>query len=1311
MSGPSARATAVLALAAVAALLPAHAQAQTWSATLTVDKAALSFFGCDNGDANQDDCSDSNVLSDDDFVHGGITYTVAGLFWNSNVNELTLAFATQLGSSAKAKLGSLTLNVDSTALAISDATVPDASSRSLHWTHDLGWTDGQTVSLSLTGGSAETTPPSIEFADGTPTVGTPHAITITDSGSKVAKYAVLEVDGAALDATGCDDPTGDSFTPTAVSPAASPYTAMHTPVAAGKKLCVYAEDANGNSASALNPTAIAAASPAMPAGDIWSATLTVDENGDFFGCDDTDNAQDNCSSSIVLTDNNFDYGGTTYTVELVYWQSSTNQLHLAFNGLSGAAAKTALGSLKLNVDGDNLAVADASTITNPIYWTYDPDTDWTDGQTIELSLTPLADPNALPQDWPLIPAGLTGESFRLLFVTSSVPPDATGVTAASESGIAYYNGFVQERAKGNADLADFGSQFKALISTAAVDARDNTGTTGSGVPIYWVKGAKVADDYTDFYDGDWDSTDAKTRTGETPYGVGSGNGTIWTGSNAEGTKKMAADPGEPSAADGYAGATEVATGDLLAGGNPLNFSSLSNHSLNPLYALSPVLTVPGRATEPQEPEKPDPPKPQPTQPPPPQPPPTQPPPTQPPPTQPPPGGGEPANRAPETADALGDRTVRAGEELEIDLSDAFDDPDGDDLEYSAESSDESVATIEVDGDALTVRGLAPGTAEITVRATDPDGASARQTFAVAVTGPETAWYLPPASDPLRQGFVRVLNHSDAAGEATVTATDDAGRTHDPLTLALGPRAAAHFHTGDLENGNAAKGLAGSTGMGEGGWRLEIDSEDLDVEALAYVRTPDGFLTGMNAVAPRDADGALDVAIFNPASNVDQVSLLRLVNPGAEDAEATVTGVDDAGASPGEPVRLTLPAGTACTVDAAQLESGTGLACGLPQDGLGDGTGKWRLTVDSDARLAAMSLLSSPAGHLTNLSGKAEGYEDVGTFWHVDLFPAAADPLGRQGFVRVVNRSSVDGSATVSAYDDGDTRYETLRLTLPAGATRHFNSDDLELGNLAKGLTGSTGSGRGTWRLRLYSGLDIEANAYVRTPDGFLTAMQARAPAQGSAKRVAFFNPGGNAAQVSVLRLVNGSSSDRTVTVDGTDDLGLRPGTTVSVAVPATDAVELTAAELESGEHDAIESGALGDGTGKWRLRVRGLVTVTSLLSSPQGHLTNLSGADGARGLGELPAALLPAPETVTLESPARRELRGRWSAVAGARYAVDLLRDGVAEEDRSLSYARNTTTSFHWTHLRPGTYAIRACSVNEDRVRGPCRVSDAVVVD
>ena len=113
------------------------------------------------------------------------------------------------------------------------------------------------------------TDPGIAFPSSvTPTVGTAATITLTDAGAKVAKYAVREVDGSATNADGCDDPAadGDNFSTTAVDPAASSKEVSHTPEAAGKKICVYAEDAAGNSDSSLWTTAIAQAAPAKPTG-------------------------------------------------------------------------------------------------------------------------------------------------------------------------------------------------------------------------------------------------------------------------------------------------------------------------------------------------------------------------------------------------------------------------------------------------------------------------------------------------------------------------------------------------------------------------------------------------------------------------------------------------------------------------------------------------------------------------------------------------------------------------------------------------------------------------------------------------------------------------------------------------------------------------------------------------------------------------------------------------------------------------------------------------------------------------------------
>ena len=585
------------------------------------------------------------------------------------------------------------------------------------------------------------------------------------------------------------------------------------------------------------------------------------------------------------------------------------------------------------------------------------------------------------------------------------------------------------------------------------------------------------------------------------------------------------------------------------------------------------------------------------------------------------GGTGLTNRAPEVARELSDRALRVGEALAVDLSGAFRDPDGEALVHAAASTDVKVGAAAVDGAALTLRSVARGEAQVTVTASDPHGASVSQTFAVTVAGPEALWYLPPASGRVRQGFVRVINHTDAAGEVTVRATDDAGVAYPPLTFALGARAAMQLTVDDLEEGNAAKGLSGGTGPGTGAWRLAFESETLDVEALGYLRTRDGlgFLTGMTATAPAHAAGGRGVAYFNPGSNVGQVSRLRLVNPWAQDVRATVSGVDAAGRSPGAPVALVVPAGGACTVGAAALESGTGLACGVAQAGIGDGTRKWRLRVDSALPLQVMSLLRTPSGDLSNLSGSAA--PDAQGIWQVPLFPAASHPF-RRGVVRVINHTDAAGTVSIVATDDAGVEYAPLTLRLGARAVRQLDSADLEEGNAAKGLSGGTGPGTGAWHLALSSeALALEVRAYLRTDDAFLSDMQATAPVSARVHRVAFFNPASNTRRVSVLRLVNPGEEAARVTLTGTDDRGERPGTAVVLSVPGGEAVSVTAAALESGEADAIVSGALGDGAGKWRLRLEADrdITVMSLLSSRTGHLTNLSRADPSRGFETPPA--------------------------------------------------------------------------------------------
>ena len=87
------------------------------------------------------------------------------------------------------------------------------------------------------------------------------------------------------------------------------------------------------------------------------------------------------------------------------------------------------------------------------------------------------------------------------------------------------------------------------------------------------------------------------------------------------------------------------------------------------------------------------------------------------------------NQAPEL-EPLADRTAATGDSLTFELTGS--DPDGDALTYTALSSDEAVATVEVADSLVTIRLLSVGETAITVTAGDPGGLQASRTFTVTV---------------------------------------------------------------------------------------------------------------------------------------------------------------------------------------------------------------------------------------------------------------------------------------------------------------------------------------------------------------------------------------------------------------------------------------------------------------------------------------------------------------------------------------------------------------------------------------------------
>ena len=224
---------------------------------------------------------------------------------------------------------------------------------------------------------------------------------------------------------------------------------------------------------------------------------------------------------------------------------------------------------------------------------------------------------------------------------------------------------------------------------------------------------------------------------------------------------------------------------------------------------------------------------------------------------------------------------------------------------------------------------------------------------------------------------------------------------------------------------------------------------------------------------------------------------------------------------------------------------------------------------------------------------------------VPLFPAASE--NRQGFIRVINPYAHAGTLRITAYTDtGARRTETIAFA-EGEEVKHFNSDDLENGNTAKGILTGIGPGDGDWRLELTSDLVFTAPVYMRTgEDGFLTSLHDTVPGdEDGAYRVHIFNPGSNTRQRSILRIVNPSDTAVSATIAGTDDRGNAGRSTVTARIAANAASVLTAQELETM--------GLGDGAGKWRLRVTAStpLLVMSLMATPTGHLTNLSTAPEA----------------------------------------------------------------------------------------------------
>ena len=190
------------------------------------------------------------------------------------------------------------------------------------------------------------------------------------------------------------------------------------------------------------------------------------------------------------------------------------------------------------------------------------------------------------------------------------------------------------------------------------------------------------------------------------------------------------------------------------------------------------------------------------------------------------------------------------------------------------------------------------------------------------------------------------------------------------------------------------------------------------------------------------------------------SLIRVYNRSPAAGAVTVSATDDTGVLHG-PVELDIAALRTIGLSSRDLELGN-RERGL-RSGIGNGTGHWRVTLETRLNIEACAYVRTATGSLTSMNVTADGMPPNTRTYHLPFFNPASN-RGIASELRIANPHDEQVDVAIHAWDANATPAEDIvLLTLGPREATVLTAQQLERGD-PEAFVGRFGDGEGKWEL-------------------------------------------------------------------------------------------------------------------------------------------------------------------------------------------------------------------------------------------------------